>query len=62
MFDKLKDYLFIIVDNTNTNYILIIYELSNFDLVQIRVSGDNRTHESHANSLAHYPQDYQGTH
>ena len=53
--------------NTITNYILIIYELSKFDLVlgvvsQIRVFGGNRTHDLHANSLAHYPLDYQGTH
>ena len=26
-----------------------------------RVSGGNRTHDPHANSLAHYPLDYQGT-
>ena len=29
---------------------------------QARVSGENRTHDPHANSLAHYPLDYQGTH
>ena len=28
---------------------------------QIRVSGGNRTHDPHANSLAYYPLDYQGT-
>ena len=52
--------------NTITNYILIIYELSNFDHVfgvvsQTKVSGGNRNHEPHANSLAYYPLDYQGT-
>ena len=51
-------YLFINY-NTNTNYIPIIYELSNFDHVlgvvsQTRVSGGNRIHNPHANSLAHY--------
>ena len=58
-------YLFINY-NTITNYILIIYELSNFDHLlgvesQTRVSGRNQTHDPHANSLAHYPLDYQGT-
>ena len=43
------------------------YELSNFDHVlgvvfQTRVSGGNRIHDSHANNLAHYPLEYQGTH
>ena len=52
--------------NTITNYILIIYELSNLDHVlvvvsEIRVSGGNRTHVHHANNQAHYPLDYQGT-
>ena len=52
--------------NTITNYILIIHELSNFNQVlsvvsQTRASGANRTHDSHANSLAHYTLDYQGT-
>ena len=47
--------------NTITNYILIIYELSNFDHVlgvvsQTRVSGGNRIHDPYANSLAHYAQ------
>ena len=28
---------------------------------QTRVSGGNRIHDPHANSLAHYPLDYQGT-
>ena len=28
---------------------------------QTRVSGGNRTHNPHANSLVHYPLDYQGT-
>ena len=46
-------YLFINY-NTITNYILIIYELSNF-------SGGNRIHDPHTNSPAHYPLDYQGT-
>ena len=53
--------------NAITNYILIIYELSNLDHVdhgvmsQIRISDGNRNHDPHANSLAHYPLDYQGT-
>ena len=59
-------YLFIIIDNTITNYILILYELSNFNNVlgvvsQTRVSYGNRTQDPHANGLAHYPLDYQGT-
>ena len=59
-------YLFINY-NTITNYILIIYELSNFDHVlcvvsQTRISGGNRTHHPHANGLARYPLDYPGTH
>ena len=29
---------------------------------QTRVSGGNRTHDTHTNSLAHYPLDYQDTH
>ena len=29
---------------------------------QNRVSEWNRTHDPHANSLAHFPLDYQGTH
>ena len=58
-------YLFINY-NTITNYILIIYQLCNFDRVldtvsQIRVSDGNRTHDPHANNLALYPLDYQGT-
>ena len=41
--------------------------MSNLDHVldvvsQTRVSGGNRTHNPHANSPAHYPLDYQGTH
>ena len=52
---------------TITNYILIIYGLSNFDQLlgvvsQARVSGGNRTHDPQTNSLAHYPLDYQATH
>ena len=52
--------------NTITNYILIIYELRNFDhllgiVSQTRVCGGNRTHDPHTKSLAHYPLDYQGT-
>ena len=52
--------------NTLTNYILIIYQLSNFHNVlgvvsQTRVSGGNRTNDSHANSRVHYSLDYQGT-
>ena len=30
-------------------------------LSQTRTTGGNRTHDNHANSLAHYPLDYQGT-
>ena len=48
-------YLFINY-NTITNYILIIYKLNNFDyelgvVSQTRVSGGNRTHDPHVNSL-----------
>ena len=44
---------------------LIIYKLCNFDnmlgvVSHTRVSGKNRTHDIHVNSLAHYPLDYQG--
>ena len=51
-------YLFINY-NTITNYILIIYKLSNLDHVlsvvsQARVSDGNQTHDPHTNSLAHY--------
>ena len=63
--DKQNIYLFIYY-NIITNYILIIYELSNFDYLlgvmsQTRISGGNRTHDPLANSLAHYPLDYQDT-
>ena len=49
--------------NTTTNYILII---SNFKhllgvVSQTRVFGGNQTHDSHANILAYYQLDYQGT-
>ena len=45
--------------NTIINYILIIYELSNFDNVlsivsQTKVSGGNGNDGPHPNSLAHY--------
>ena len=58
-------YLFINY-NTITNYILIIHELGNCDHVlgvvsQARVSGGNRTHDPHSNSLVHFALDYQGT-
>ena len=59
-------YLFIFINyNTLTNYILNIYDLSNLDHVfgvvsQTRASEGNRTHDPHANSLAHYLLDYQG--
>ena len=59
-------YLFLFINyNTITNYILIIYELSNFDhlfgvVSQTRDSGGNWIHDPNANSLAHYPLDYQG--
>ena len=60
------NFIYLLITNTITNYILIIYKLSNFDHVlgvvpQTRVSGGNRTHDPHGNSLAHYPLDYQGT-
>ena len=65
--NKNRIVLLVINYNTITNYILITYHLSNFDHVlgvvsKTRVSGGNRTHNPHGNSLAHYPQDYQGTH
>ena len=58
-------YLFINY-NIITNYIIIIYKLSNFDHVlgvvsQTRVYGGNRTHDPHANSLSHHPLDYEST-
>ena len=58
---------FILFTNYNTDYILIIYQLSNFDhlfgvVSETRVSGENRTRDPHANSLAYYPPDYFGTH
>ena len=62
-----ENYLFFFINyNTIINYILFIYEQSYFDQVlglmaQTRVSRGNRNHETHANSLAHYSQDYQGT-
>ena len=64
-FTKLIEYLFINY-NKITNYILIIYKLSNLDHVlgivsQTRVSGGNQTHDPHANSLIHYPLDYHST-
>ena len=43
--------------NTITNYILIIYEVGNYDHVwtcvepQVRISGGNQTSDPHANSL-----------
>ena len=51
--------LFLFINyNTTTNYIVIIYVPSNFDHVlgvetQTRHSGGNRTHNPHANNLAH---------
>ena len=60
-------FLFLYINyNTITNYILIIYEMSNFNHVfgvasQTRVSGGNRTHDPRANCIAYYPLDYQGT-
>ena len=53
-------YLFLFINNnTITNYILIIYELSNFEhllgaVSQTRVFGLNRTHDLHSNSIAHH--------
>ena len=71
MFKKLLNFiLFLLITIAITNYILIIYELSNFDRVlgvvsQTRVFDRNWTHDPHANSLAYYPLDfpldYQGT-
>ena len=60
-------FIYLLITNTITNYIRIIYELSNFDhllgvVSQTKVSGGNRTHNPNANSLAHYPMDYQATH
>ena len=51
---------------TDTNKRLFIAIFFNFDLVlgvvsQTKVSDGNRTHDTHANSLVHYPLDYQGT-
>ena len=46
--------------NTITNYILIIYELSNFDHV-LGVVLQTRVSRTHAHSLEHYSLDYQGT-
>ena len=58
-------YLFINY-NTITNYIPIIYELSNFDhmlgvVSQTTDSGGTRTNNLHTNNLAHYALDYQDT-
>ena len=60
----LANYSFYLFNNYNTitNYIVIIYELNNFNHVfgvvsQTRVSGGNRIHDPHANSLAQYPLD-----
>ena len=68
IFHPIYTFLFFILFinyNTITNYILIIYELSNFDhllgvVSQTRVSSGNRTHDSHTNSLSHYQLDCQG--
>ena len=63
----LRIYQMLVINyNTITNDILSIYELNNLDhmlgvVSQTRVSGGNRTHDPYANSLAHYPLDYQGT-
>ena len=52
---------------TIINYILIIYELSNFEHVlggimrQTRVSGGNPNLDPHVNIVAHCPVHYQGT-
>ena len=64
-FSNIIIYLFINY-NTITYYIVIIFYINNFDhelgaVSQTRVSGGNRTHDPHANSLAHYPLDYPGT-
>ena len=62
----IKTEVYLLQYNTIRNYILIIYELSNFDYLpgvvsQTRVSGGNRNHEPHTNILAHYLLDYRGT-
>ena len=49
-----------------SNYIATKYDLSNFNHVlgavsQTKTFGGSRTYDLHANSLAHYPLDYQGT-
>ena len=54
------------ISNNIYYYEYFLYELSNFDhmlgvVSQTRVSGGNRTHDPHANSLADYPLDHQGT-
>ena len=61
-------FLFILFINYNTitNYIRIIYDLSNFNHVlgvvsQTKASDGNRNHDAHAKSLPHNPLHYQGT-
>ena len=59
-FPKEKLVYLLINYNEITNYIPIIYELSNFDHM-LGFSGGNRNHDPYANSLAHNPLDYQST-
>ena len=59
-------FIYLLQYNYKTNYILIIYELNNFDhmlgvVSAARVSSGNRSHDPHSNSLAHYPLGYQAT-
>ena len=67
IFKRYWNFIYLFINyNTITNYILIIYELNNFDYVlgvvsQTRVSVGNRTHDPHTNCLAQYPLYYQGT-
>ena len=51
-------YLLLINYKATTNYILILHGL----VTQTRVPGGNRINTPHANSLAHYRLDNQGTH
>ena len=51
-------FIYLLITNTITNYILIIYELNNFDHVlaivsQTRVSGGNRTNNFLLNPFVH---------
>ena len=59
-------FIYLLIYNAITNYILITYDLSNFDhvlavVIQTRAFAGNWTHNPHANSLTHYSLDYRGT-